>query len=168
MPTVAEQLRQGREALKLDVHQVAETTKLKTDQVRALEQGQFDYFTAPVYLRGSVRTYAHLLKLDAADMLAQLDAELAAGKAPLDTLPSRERKKGGVDSLMLFLSRHWGIAAAIVVIGLMALGGTAAYHAWQQRKTADPLKDLGAGMYQPAERTGETLALPTNPPHAAP
>jgi hypothetical protein len=31
MPTVAEQLRQGREALKLDVHQVAEATKLKTD-----------------------------------------------------------------------------------------------------------------------------------------
>src|SRR5204863_2151029 len=63
MPTVAEQLRQGREAMKLDVHQVAESTKLKTDQIRALEQGNYDDFTACVYLRGSTRTYANLLKL---------------------------------------------------------------------------------------------------------
>jgi cytoskeleton protein RodZ len=73
MPTVAEQLRLGREAMKMEVQQVAEATKLKSDQIRALEEGNYDYFTAPVYLRGSVRTYARLLKLDGPKLVAELD-----------------------------------------------------------------------------------------------
>ena len=47
MPTVAEQLRQGREQRKLDVYQVAEITKIKTDHIRALEENNFNCFTAP-------------------------------------------------------------------------------------------------------------------------
>ena len=95
MPTVAEQLRHGREAVKLDVHQVAEATKLKTDQVRALEQGNYDYFSAPVYVRGSLRTYARLLKLDAVTLVAQLDEEMASSeKFSSDPLaPARPRNR---------------------------------------------------------------------------
>ena len=44
------------EAMQLDIHELAEATKLKADHLRALEQGQYDVFTAPVYLRGSLRT----------------------------------------------------------------------------------------------------------------
>ena len=38
MSTVAEQLRQGREARGLTVEQVAEVTKIRTDHLRALEE----------------------------------------------------------------------------------------------------------------------------------
>ena len=64
MPTVSEQLRLAREQQHLDVYQVAEVTKIKTDHIRALESGTFDVFPAPVYIRGFVRTYAGMLKLD--------------------------------------------------------------------------------------------------------
>ena len=37
MSTVSEQLRLAREQQQLDVYQVAEITKIKTDHVRALE-----------------------------------------------------------------------------------------------------------------------------------
>jgi cytoskeletal protein RodZ len=160
MPTVAEQLRAGREALKLDVQQVVEATKLKADQVRALEQGNYNSFTATVYLRGSVRTYATLLKLDVPKLLAQLDTELSSSDKFSDQLPSAPRKQSGVDSLMLLLSRNWTIAAVVVAIALLALGGTALYRAWQHRKTSDPLKGLGAGVYQPTGQSGETLPIP--------
>jgi len=163
MPTVAEQLRQGREALKLDVSQVAEVTKLKTDQVRALEEGDYDSFSAPVYLRGSVRTYAKLLKLDAPRLVEQLDTELHASKKFSDEFPAPARKKGSVDSLMLLLSRlNWMVAAIVIVLLAVVLGGNAAYRAWKNRTTSDPLKKLGAGMYQPAETPGELLPLPVN------
>jgi cytoskeletal protein RodZ len=162
MPTVAEQLRLGREAMKLDVHKVAEATKLKTDQIRALEQGNYDYFTAAVYLRGSVRTYASLLKLDAVKLISQLDGELAGTKKFADETLAPARQKSSVDSLMLVISRNWGIAIVIIAIALIALGANASYRAWQNRKTSDPLKKLSAGMYQPAEPAGETLPLPTN------
>ena len=146
--------------MKLDVQQVVEATKLKTDQVRALEQGNYDSFTAPVYLRGSVRTYATLLKLDAIKLLAQLDSELSSSQKFADQLPAAARKQSSVDWLMLFLSRNWGIAAIIVVVAILALGGGAIYRAWQHRKTSDPLKDLGPGVYQPTGQSGETLPIP--------
>jgi cytoskeletal protein RodZ len=164
MPTVAEQLRAGREATRLSVAQVVEVTKLKADQINALEEGNYEYFSAAVYLRGSVRTYANLLKLDAAKLVAELDQELGSSKKFADDLPAAPRKKSGVDSLMLLLSRlNWGVAVVVIVLVAIVLGGNAAYRGWKNRKTSDPLKKLGSGMYQPTEPGGETLPLPTNP-----
>jgi cytoskeletal protein RodZ len=164
MPTVAEQLRHGREAMKLEVQQVAEATKLKTDQVRALEEGNYGYFSAAVYLRGSVRTYAKLLKLDAVKLVSQLDEELSSGSKKFsEDLPAPARKKSGVDSLMLLLSRlNWVWATIIVALLVLVLGGSALWRAWKNRATSDPLKKLGPGIYQPAEPPGEILPLPTN------
>jgi cytoskeleton protein RodZ len=163
MPTVAEQLRLGREAMKLDIAQVVEATKLKADQVRALEEGDYDSFSAGVYLRGSVRTYANLLKLDTPKLIAQLETELGSSTKFADELPAPARKKSGVDSLMLLLSRlNWTVAAAVIVLLALVLGANASWRAWKNRTAADPLKKLGAGMYQPAEPAGEILPLPTN------
>jgi cytoskeletal protein RodZ len=162
MPTVAEQLRKGREALNLDVHKVAEVTKLKADQIRALEEANYDYFTAAIYLRGSLRTYAALLKLDSTALLAQLDTELTSTKKFADDAPADVRKRTGVDSLMLFLSRNWGIAAIVIGLVIVIVGGNAAYRAWSHHKQTDPLKNLGSGMYQSSEPTGEILTIQTN------
>ena len=76
MLTVAEQLRTAREAQGLTVYQVAEITKIKTDHVRALEEGDYAAFAAPVYIRGFVRTYGTLLRLEVATLLSALEAEL--------------------------------------------------------------------------------------------
>ena len=88
MPTVAEQLRTAREAQSLTVYQVAEITKIKTDHVRALEEGNYNTFSAPVYIRGFVRTYSNVLKLDVRSVMAELEAEL---RALLETLPVHAR-----------------------------------------------------------------------------
>ncbi len=173
MPTVPEQLRHGREALKLDVHQVAEATKLKTDQVRALEQGNYDYFSAPVYVRGSLRTYARLLKLDSGKLVCQLDEELASSKKFAADPLAPTRPKSALDSLMLFLSRvNWSIAAVVIALALMALLVVTSYRAWKNHESADPLQKLGPGLYQPAVPSGELLPFPahgaTNPRPVAP
>jgi cytoskeletal protein RodZ len=165
MPTVAEQLRQGREAMKLDIQQVAEATKLKTDQIRALEEGNYHYFSAAVYLHGSVRTYARLLKLDSPKLISQLDAELSGGKKFAEDLPAPARKKSGLDSVMLLLSRlNWVWAAIVIVLALVIFGGVAGYRALKNHQQRDPLKKLGNGMYQSPESQGDVLPLPTNSP----
>src|SRR5207249_4717492 len=87
MPTVAEQLRQAREAQKMTVHQIAEITKIRTDHIRALEEGSYDVFSAPVYIRGFVRTYAAIVKLDVPQIMAALDAELGQNKKFREPLP---------------------------------------------------------------------------------
>src|SRR5271157_4856346 len=77
VPTVGEQLKQAREAQKLGMHEVVDITKIRGDHLRALEEGNYSVFSAPVYIRGFVRSYATLLKLDTAQILEQLGHELA-------------------------------------------------------------------------------------------
>ena len=76
MATVAEQLRHAREAKGLALAEVVEVIQLKTDQVQALEGGRFEEFAAPAYVRGFVRSYANMLKLDTEALLAQLMGHL--------------------------------------------------------------------------------------------
>ena len=80
MSSVAQQLQQAREARHLTVQQVAEITKVRSDNVRALEEGNFNVFSAPVYIKGFVRTYSTLLKLDVPRIMATLDGELGQTK----------------------------------------------------------------------------------------
>ncbi len=70
---MAEKFGVDGERKKLTILQVAETTKIRTDHLRALEEGNFSVFVAPVYLRGFVRTYATLLKLDVPQIMAALE-----------------------------------------------------------------------------------------------
>ena len=81
MSMVGEQLRIARESQNLAIHQVADWTKIRGDHIRALEEGNYSVFSAPVYIRGSVRTYATLLKLDPAIILGQLNQQDGAHPA---------------------------------------------------------------------------------------
>src|SRR2546423_1885615 len=124
MPTVAEQLRCAREAQKLDIYQVAEITKIKTDHIRALESGHYDTFSAPVYIRGFVRTYARVLKLDESQVVADLEAELSQTEKFRELPPLTKKPRGALDFLMLKLSRlNWRIAAATGGAALVLLVG---------------------------------------------
>lgn len=165
MPTVAEQLRHAREEQKLDIYQVAEITKIKTDHIRALESGDYDAFTAPVYIRGFVRTYARALRLNEPQVMADLDTELSQTKNFREPPPLTGPHEGFVDFLMLQLSRvNWRILVAVLAVVL--IGGLLFFWARQQRRVpADPLRDLGPGVYQPSQApAGETLPLRTNTP----
>src|SRR5690349_7270324 len=124
MPTVAEQLRCAREQQSLNVYQVAEITKIKTDHIRALESGEYDSFSAPVYIRGFVRTYARALKLNEMQVAADLDAELAQTKKFREPPPLTERSNSTLDFIMLQLSKmNWRIFAVVAVVAIVLLGG---------------------------------------------
>src|SRR5262245_197788 len=125
MPTVGEQLRNAREARKLDTHHCAEVTKIRTDHLRALEQGNYDIFSATVYIRGFVRTYATLLKLDVPRIMAALDQELSQIEKFRSTTAHTKSPRGPMDWLVLRLSQmNWrtlgigGVIIALVIIGL--------------------------------------------------
>ncbi len=162
MSSVAEQLHQAREARHLTLQQVAEITKIRTDHLRALEEGNFNVFSAPVYIRGFVRTLSTLLKVDVPGVMATLDAELGQTRKFAEPPPLTDRPRGIVDFLMLQLSQlDWrkGLVglAVVVVLG----GGFLSLIAWRHYRTSDPLKGMKPGLYQPAHHTsGETLPLP--------
>ena len=158
MPTVGEQLRSARETQKLAIHQVADWTKIRSDHLRALEEGNYSVFSAPVYIRGFVRTYATLLKLDSTVILQQLSQELA-GSGPVE--PALVQPAGGiVDDAMFQFSkyiRRLALPLAVVFVVLLALVIT--YFGWIRYRNKDPLEGLGPGLYQPPPAS-ETLPLP--------
>ena len=165
MPTVAEQLRCARDAQKLTVYHVAEATKIKTEHVRALDEGNYNAFAASVYIRGFVRTYATLLKLDVPQIMSTLDSELAQTKEFCEPPSLAVESRGLLDLIMLQLSRiNWRVA---IPLGALLLGfGLAVwgYRAWRIHQAKDPLADLGPGIYESKQnQAGETLPLPQAP-----
>ena len=160
MSTVAEQLRLAREARQLTIEQVAELTKIRTDRVRALEAGQYDSFSATIYIRGSVKNYARALKLDEAKLLAALDAELKGTEKFSEPPPLLEIKKNFLDALLLLLAKvNWKLGfAGLALLTLLVLAALGLW-AWRHHQANDPLKDLPPAVYQPAN-SGDTLPLP--------
>jgi cytoskeletal protein RodZ len=162
MPTVSEQLRQARESQKLTVHQVAEVTKIRTDHLRALEEGNFDVFSAPVYIRGFVRSYSNLLKLDVPQIMAALDEELGKTQKFAEPPPFSEQSRGVLDFFMLQLSKlDWRKALIGLGAGVVLLVFFCVFLIWRHYRTADPLAGLKPGMYHSTQNvSGQTLPLP--------
>ena len=161
MSAVAEQLRQARLAQGLTVHQVADYTKIRTDHIEALDEGNYGVFSAQIYIRGFVRSYARLLKLDEPQILALLDAELSHTKKFAALPPLTDRPHSIVDTLTLLLSKiNW--QKSLIALGVIAvLGiGVGIYFGWRHYQTSDPLGGLQPGIYQGQSNGGETLPLP--------
>lgn len=161
MPSVGEQLRAAREKQGLTISQVADRTKLRADHVRALEEGNYDVFAAPVYVRGFVRSYAGLLKVDAAPLLHDLESELNQSQHLQDSTQLVKAGPTALDAVMLQLSKvKWGITLSVTGVALAAYLSIVGYRAWRTYRATDPLAKLGPGLYQPVEtNAGETLPL---------
>ena len=167
MPTVAEQLRAAREAKKLTVQQVADATKIRTDHIRALEEGNFNVFSAPVYIRGFTRSYASLLKLDVPKLMAELDKELGATKRFSEPPSLSGGRRNLLDFLMLQLSKI-DLKKGLITLGILVAMGVffLSLWIWRHRKESDPLKGLKPGVYKSTQHvSGQTLPLPAAPQH---
>jgi cytoskeletal protein RodZ len=162
MPTVAEQLRAAREAKQLTISQVAELTKIRTDHLRALEEGNFNAFSAPIYIRGSVKNYATTLKMDVPKILADLDAELSRTEKFAEPPPLMEESKSILDFLMFWLSKLNAKVAMVAagIVGLILLVMLVNFLI-RHHRTSNPLAGLPPAVYQPGN-AGNTLPLPAH------
>lgn len=166
MASVAEQLRAAREAKNLTVTQVAETTKIRGDHIRALEEGNYDVFVAPVYIRGFIRTYATLLKLDVPKIMSEVDGELHRTEKFSEAPALSSQPKGLLDFVMLQLSKvDWRKGA--LLLGAMAVVGLVVFGFWVRRQVQarDPLAKVPPAVYHPtATNRHDTLPLPAPTP----
>lgn len=175
MATTGQRLREERERRAITIAQAVEGTHIKTDHIVAMEADDWAAFTAPVYVRGFVKTYARFLRLDEHGMAVQLDRELSG----TDLFEERHTassglRRGVVDFLMMKLAlQRWQVllsasVGVAVIAGLWSLrpsksGGTPA-------STGAP--GVSVRLYQPPVESlaDTTLPLPTSSPvtNAAP
>jgi cytoskeleton protein RodZ len=117
-PSAGTRLREARMAAGLSIDAVAQQLKLAPRQVVALEQDDFPQLPGRTFIRGFVRNYARLLRLDTEAVLAALpEPELAPSLdhpslAPtpraMGELPADLQKKSG--------GGRWAIALALIAI----------------------------------------------------
>jgi transcriptional regulator with XRE-family HTH domain len=95
-------LRQQREALRLDLDDVAAALRIKPDYLASLEAGRPDLLPGPTYAIGFMRTYSDYLSLDGGEILRRFKAESTGLDAKPDLafpMPLGERSiPGGGDA----------------------------------------------------------------------
>lgn len=168
MRTTGDLLRTERERRRLTVHQVAEATKIKGDHIRAIESDDWGAFSALVYVRGFVKTYARHLRLDDAAIAAQLDQELEGRDDFADAPGSRTLRQGPLDWIMMKLALlRWQILFPLGLGVALILAAWWAWNAWQRRPAPAAAPMPAHRLYQPRSGPGTgILPLPsaTNPP----
>ncbi|MFZ6744202.1 helix-turn-helix domain-containing protein [Undibacterium sp. JH2W] len=86
--TAGSQLSAARIQMGLSLQQVADQLKLSQRQIVALENNQFEDLPKMVIVRGFVRSYAKLLKLDPAPVIKCLPAEFGLAGLDADLRPT--------------------------------------------------------------------------------
>jgi len=93
--TIGEMLRHAREEQGLDYFQLSEMTKLQPHVLESMEKEEWQAFSAPIFIKGFLRSYAKALNLDEGIVLRMYDDRnpgVNSVPRPLSSLtPSRKR-----------------------------------------------------------------------------
>jgi cytoskeleton protein RodZ len=119
---VGSALRRAREIREITLDEAARDTKLRGDQLRALEDEDFEALGDPVYARAMLRTYAQYLGLKPERVLSVYarHGEDVEPPAPPGRLGRVEQ--GLAASRVRDNQRFLLVAAAVVLIALIAVG----------------------------------------------
>jgi cytoskeleton protein RodZ len=139
-------LRRAREVRGASLDEAARDTRLRVDQLDALEREDFDILPGDVYVRASLRTYASYLGLDAdkvADAYALTNEEAVTlppparlGRAERMIAASRFR-----DNQRFLLIAAVSVLLILVAFGLLSRGAAAPPAAVIPAQTASPVPE---------------------------
>jgi cytoskeleton protein RodZ len=83
-------LGEARRMQNLTTADIARQLKLSVWQVEALEAGRYQQLPGPIFVRGFIRNYARLVKLDAEELLRSAGDSLPQAAARAEAPPSRD------------------------------------------------------------------------------
>lgn len=110
-------LRRAREARGQSVADVAQVIRFSVHQIEALERDDYASLPGATSVRGMVRNYARVLRLDAAPLLAQLDPAVPVPEA--DVRPPANMGEAEKPALMTRLPiRIVGAGILLLVLGM--------------------------------------------------
>ena len=140
---VGAELKSAREALGLSLSEVAHQLKLAPRQVEALEAGRFDALPGGTFVRGMLRNYARLLKLEPEPLLEHLAGRFEAPDA--NRLAARYSQPVPFsDSARRSTFVYLGLSLAV-----LTLGGGVAYQWYREHKAP---AQLAAAPKRPASK----------------
>lgn len=155
-------LAEARERAGLTLEDAAAQLRLGARQVKALEAGDMEALPGPAFVRGFIRNYAKLLRIDAGPLLDAYRAHAPGSSHGQISLHSENIPIVGRER------RAWQpFAAAAVALGL-ALGGGMAYLDYVADQGEKPVP-AAAALPPPLPKPAATPpTLPAEPPSPAP
>jgi cytoskeleton protein RodZ len=118
-----------REAMGWTVEQVADQLKLAVRQVVALEAGDYASLPSPAVVRGFVRAYAKIVKLDPMPLVAQIALEAPGPTDATGTTVRREPKPASFAEVRFPSSgKRASLPIVPIAIVLVVAAGAAAWH----------------------------------------
>ena len=122
---VGQALREAREAQGLSVEEVAKAMKLSNSTIRRLESEDWEGMQAPVYVRGYIRSYAHLVGLDEDALLSLYNVvDVRSANEPRIELTAVDGGQKGFRASWVFASAALALAAVTAVALLLVLPET--------------------------------------------
>jgi cytoskeleton protein RodZ len=141
---VGSALQRAREVRGLSLDEAARDTRLRVDQLDALEREEFDVLPGEVYVRASLRTYASYLGLDAdkvssayARTAMEMDPAPPPGKlGPVERMIAASRIR---DNQRFLIVAAITILVVLLALGVLSQGEAAPPTATIPAETASPV-----------------------------
>ena len=149
-------LSEARQAQGLATADVARRLKLSVGQVEALETGRYHNLPGPIFVRGFIRNYAKLVKLDPEELLQAVADSLPQAAARPEMPPSRDIP------FPTATVRRWpqfAAGAAVAIVGLLAVYEFAVNDAPQTVATS-PAMDTPPAKAPPAKKSAAAQSPP--------
>jgi len=157
-----------REAMGWTVEQIADQLKLAVRQVKALEAGDYDALPNMAVTRGFVRAYAKVLKMDAAPLVAMIDAAQPISPEVV-VAPRKDLAQSFSESRFPSMTgRSSAPAGWLVGLAAVVVVGAAGAYAYQSGLLPSSLFEQKAEEAKPAEAPAiETTLLKPGQENAA-
>lgn len=119
MGSFGERLQREREMRGITLEEIADSTKIGTRSLRALEEEDFDKLPGGIFNKGFVRAYARYLGIDEEQAVSDFLAAAGESEQPLPNPAPTEK-------VAVYRSSHRGWAA-VLALAVLAAGGYAAW-----------------------------------------
>src|SRR5208282_3693321 len=157
------QLKQAREQRGVGLDEIAQTTKIGTRFLRALEADHYDQLPGGIFNKGFIRAYARAVGLDEEKAVAEYIAATEPG-------PGKPEGSGQVQGRPVELRAEaespgsgdlpWGVFAVVLVLGALGLAGWGFYSRESHKTDKPPAHAVSAGATSPLSGTVQ----PSSPP----
>jgi cytoskeleton protein RodZ len=150
VPSFGEKLRKEREQRKITLDDISSTSKISTRMLRALEEEHFDQLPGGIFNKGFVRAYARHVGLDeeqtVSDYLAaaeQTSPPVTDPEPGVSVLAAQAAQQERLRSLNTNRTAPipWGVLAAIVLLGAVALLFWSRYRRADHGKNPAPVSE---------------------------
>ena len=165
MSGFGDRLRREREMRGVSLDEIAESTKIGTRSLRALEEDDFEKLPGGIFNKGFVRAYSRFLGLDEDQTLADFDAawkEYEAARRPVQMPEPEEESSRESRSTWLMVS---GI---ILVVVLAAVWYFVERHNRSGARELVVAPPSAVDNSQPAVPTSTNISTPSSPQSSSP